>query len=136
MVVVIVSDVSDVLQPDTTTDFTFLTQSFFYALRLLHLGVVQECIRYPHILRSLNRLSAGFEVENRNSLHHLSLKYAMDASLVYIDLMSDVFQPGLCRVLAESAAEGRGERGRDNHINLFLCIKATAGLLDCLPASY
>ena len=79
-----------VVQPDTSTEFSFMTQSFFCALRVLHLGAVQECIRYPHILRSLSRLSAGFEVGDRNSLHHLSLKCTMDASLVCSDLMSDV----------------------------------------------
>lgn len=78
------------VQPDTSTEFSFLSQSFFCALRVLHLGAVQECIRYPHILRSLSRLSAGFEVGDRNSLYHLVLKCTMDASLVCSDLMSDV----------------------------------------------
>jgi len=78
------------LEPDTTTEFTFISQSFFCALRVLHLGAVQECIRYPHILRALHRLSAGFEVGDMNSLHHLSLKCTMDASLVMSDLMNDV----------------------------------------------
>jgi hypothetical protein len=81
---------SFVLQPDTTTEFTFITQSFFCALRILHLGAVQECIRYPHILRGLHRYSAGFETGDRNALHHLVLKCTMDASLVASDFMSDV----------------------------------------------
>ena len=84
------SDNDTVLVPNDSTEFNFISQSFFCALRVLHLGAVQECIRYPNILRALSRLSAGFEVGDMNSLHHLSLKCTMDASLVCSDLMSDV----------------------------------------------
>lgn len=83
-------EASQKLEPDTTTEFNFISQSFFCALRVLHLGTVQECIRYPNILRGLSRFSSGFEVGDMNSLHHLSLKCTMDASLVCSDLMSDV----------------------------------------------
>ena len=96
------------LEPDTTTEFTFISQSFFCALRVLHLGAVQECIRYPNILRGLSRYSAGFEVGDMNALHHLSLKCTMDASLVSSDFMSDVtlFIPACAASLLSQLQDG------------------------------
>ena len=40
----------------STGDYNFITQSFFLCWKALHIGVVQECIRYPNILRALQRL--------------------------------------------------------------------------------
>ena len=82
----------DSKQFDSTIEFTFITQSFFCAIRILHLGVVQDCIRYPNILRAISRYSAGFETGDVNALHHLSLKFTLDASLVCSDLINDAVE--------------------------------------------
>lgn len=39
-----------------TGDYNFITQSFFLCWKILHIGVVQECIRYPNVLRALQRM--------------------------------------------------------------------------------
>mmetsp|Transcript_22473 Transcript_22473/g.32803 ORF Transcript_22473/g.32803 Transcript_22473/m.32803 type:complete len:1051 (+) Transcript_22473:62-3214(+) len=76
--------------PVTTTDFNFISQSFFSCWRALHLGVVQECVKYPHIMRALNRLHSDLMRGSPQAMQHLVMKLTMDAMLLSSDLMSDV----------------------------------------------
>jgi hypothetical protein len=72
-----------------TVDYSFITQSFFCCLRFLHLSVVQDCIRYPNILRGLSHYQSELATNGPQGMAYLSMKICMDAALISTDLMSE-----------------------------------------------
>ena len=66
----------------STSDFTFITQSFFMCWRALHLGIVQQYNKYQGILRGLSHYSAGLETNDQNSITYLILKLINDVLLL------------------------------------------------------
>jgi ubiquitin conjugation factor E4 B len=71
-------------------EYNFLTSSFFLTLRALSLGAVQECIRYPNVLRGLSRYRDGLDTGSREAVHYLVNKVASDINMAAPDLIKDL----------------------------------------------
>ena len=76
--------------PAATSEYNFITQSFFLCWRALHLGVVPQCNRYVNILRGLNHYHAGLQTGDPHAMHYLVTKLTTDAQLLAPDLLRDI----------------------------------------------
>jgi ubiquitin conjugation factor E4 B len=107
-------------------EYNFLTSSFFLTLRALNLGVVQECIRYPNVLRGLSRYRDGLDTGSREAVHYLVHKLASDINMTAPDLIKDLlgFTTTVCSWLllnlpdAASSSESAGRSLGDWMVNM------------------
>jgi ubiquitin conjugation factor E4 B len=72
------------------TSFNFNSQVVFMTWRALHLGVVQQYIKYYDILRGLSHFQAGLQTNEPRSVHYLIAKLIFDALLFSPDMLRDV----------------------------------------------
>eukprot|EP01038_Epipyxis_sp_PR26KG_P006656 gene6656-9137_t len=73
-----------------TTEFNFITQSFFLCWKAIHQGVVSQCNKYSGIMRGLSHYHAGLETGDPHALHYLVLKMATDAQLLSNKFLEDI----------------------------------------------
>lgn len=75
---------------DSTKEFTFISQSFFMAWRILHLGVVSQCNKYVQILRGLNHHHDGLATGDPHAVHFFLSKTAVDIQILSSGFVRDI----------------------------------------------
>lgn len=73
-----------------STTYSFITQSFLFCWRALHLGVVSRCNKYVQILRILNHHAPGLQTGDMKALQYLVMKLTTDAQLLSPTLLKDM----------------------------------------------
>jgi ubiquitin conjugation factor E4 B len=82
-----IPDLATAASTSTSTEPSFVTQSFMWCWKLLHLGVVQQCNQYVHILRSLQHYAQGLSEAEPHAIHFFLLKLTIDVQLLHPDLL-------------------------------------------------
>jgi ubiquitin conjugation factor E4 B len=95
-------------------EFNFISQSFFYCWRALHIGVVSEVDQYRNIVRRLSHYSGGLATGDPNSVQALTFKLLADVHMMSPDLVKDLleFTEGACGSLMEQL-EGPAGSGKE-----------------------
>lgn len=75
--------------PQKIREFNFITQIFFLASRMLHLGVAQQCNSYKNYLQGLQRFRDELDTGGPSGMHYLMIKLCTDISLLSPDLLTD-----------------------------------------------
>lgn len=94
-------------------EFNFITVSFFFCWRVLHLGIVSHCNRYIHILRGLHHYSSGLAEGDRHALHYFFLKVVADTQLLRQDLLDQLVMFCSCAATKLMEALDYSEKSSD-----------------------
>lgn len=93
------ADQSLLLPPPNSSEYKFFSQSFFACMRLMHLGLVQECIKYNQVVRGLSHYHHELASNGQQGMAYLVRKVTMDAAMLNTTTLIGVY----CTSLALSA---------------------------------
>ena len=101
------SSVMPPLAITTSAPANFMTQSFFMALRALHLSYAPMCRDYDRLLMHMNRQSEAIQNGDPRAIQLLHMKLAKDCELLQTDMMIDIvnFSAALSFVLLNGLRE-------------------------------
>ncbi len=71
---------------------SFITQSFFFCWRTMHLGVVQQCNQYQNTIRGLSHHQGGLQTNEPHAIHYLVRKLVADCTVMNRDYLNQTIQ--------------------------------------------